>query len=113
VWQQRILAQLDSWSALEQNWDLAGALPNDRKTRQRARAFLTQLPPITPEPALRPSPAGGVIVEWNLNDCWVVVEFETTGDGAACGRSIDDDQPLAVNPEIIAYWLADCSARAQ
>lgn len=73
-----LLQRVSSFVTLERGWDEEGGEPIDASAVQRAYSFLSRLS-VTWLPWVAPTTDGGVRVEWEANESFLMIQFEPEG----------------------------------
>ena len=82
-WQKGALAKLDHIAALETDWDSYGARPISSTVVAFVESLLELVAqPKVPEPAVVPTPDGGVQLEWHIRGLDLEVEVAPSATGA-------------------------------
>jgi hypothetical protein len=88
-WQQGAVAKLQRIAALEDNWDTYGSRPIPPTVVARMLDVLDVVAfPRMPEPAVVPTPEGGIQLEWHIRN--LDLEVEVSPRESALIVSLDD-----------------------
>lgn len=83
AWMTPAIARLNALLGLPQNWNSYGSAPITPTAIHRAFQFMVQALPLqTPVPAIVPTPAGGIQLEWHQDA--LDMEIELMPDGIEC-----------------------------